>query len=131
MIFDAYVRVNVQRSYQEEVAKLQKPPEPDLRSSGSATLGAGRSDPAFARAVASERRLSRLICFSSAQITQSMNVRAGATGMRSNVKAESTMTNPPLPHPIGATRGGRARLGTEVILPPWETAPRKDGAVNL
>ena len=23
------------------------------------------------------------------------------------------------------------RLGTEVILPPWETAPRKNGAVNL
>jgi len=57
-------------------------------------VGAGRSDPAFVRAISSEWRLSRLICFSNAQITQSMNARAGATGMRSNVRSESTMTIP-------------------------------------
>src|SRR5208282_4029330 len=43
--------------------------------------------------MASRLCLSSLICFSSAQTTQSMNARAGTMGMSSKMKSESNMTN--------------------------------------
>lgn len=63
----------------------------EVRSSGATLARAGRSDLDFVRAMTSEWRFSRLICFSSAQITQNMNASAGPIGMRSKMKLESTM----------------------------------------
>jgi hypothetical protein len=81
--------------------------------------------------MASRWRLPDLICFSSPQITQSMNARAGTNGISMKARSESTMTVPMIPHPKGTPIGCRACFGTEDSTSPLETAARNNGAVNL
>lgn len=76
-------------------------------------------------------RLSCLICFSSAQITQNMNAKAGTNGMSSKMRWESIMSKFSGAASKRHDKSSHARLGTEGSASLLENSVRNKGTVNL